>query len=202
MLGFPIRTPPDHSLVANSPGLIAGSNVLHRLLMPRHPPCALHSLSQQRQNNTHPNAANTRHKRQTTNPHHNQGKGPASHFDTASQGIADHANKLIKRIALDNTTNNTPTPTHTGNQDPSVASPDARVHYADLKQQPHQPPPPTTAGDKRRRNQNNHPAPAPPTRGGSQPADSSGPNSVLDPVPHQREATSNHHSTQQAGTRA
>jgi hypothetical protein len=54
VLGFPIRTPPDHSLVANSPGLIAGSNVLHRLLMPRHPPCALHSLSQQRQNNTQP----------------------------------------------------------------------------------------------------------------------------------------------------
>ncbi len=45
MLGFPIRTPPDHSSVANSPGLIAGSNVLHRLSMPRHPPCALHSLS-------------------------------------------------------------------------------------------------------------------------------------------------------------
>ena len=45
MLGSPIRTPPDHSSVANSPGLIAGSNVLHRLLMPRHPPCALHSLS-------------------------------------------------------------------------------------------------------------------------------------------------------------
>jgi hypothetical protein len=43
-LGSPIRTPPDHSSVANSPGLIAGSNVLHRLLMPRHPPCALHSL--------------------------------------------------------------------------------------------------------------------------------------------------------------
>ena len=45
MLGSPIRTPPDHSSVANSPGLIAGSYVLHRLLMPRHPPCALHSLS-------------------------------------------------------------------------------------------------------------------------------------------------------------
>ena len=43
-LGSPIRTPPDHSSVANSPGLIAGSNVLHRLLMPRHPPCALCSL--------------------------------------------------------------------------------------------------------------------------------------------------------------
>ena len=45
MLGSPIRTPPDHSSFANSPGLIAGYYVLHRLLMPRHPPCALHSLS-------------------------------------------------------------------------------------------------------------------------------------------------------------
>src|SRR6185295_17831025 len=42
---FPIRTPPDQRSVANSPGLIAGSYVLHRLLMPRHPPHALHSLS-------------------------------------------------------------------------------------------------------------------------------------------------------------
>ena len=32
-------------MVANSPGLIAGSNVLHRLLVPRHPPIALSSLS-------------------------------------------------------------------------------------------------------------------------------------------------------------
>jgi len=37
--GFPIRKPPDHSLVTGSPGLIAGSSVLHRLLVPRHPPC-------------------------------------------------------------------------------------------------------------------------------------------------------------------
>src|SRR4249919_599505 len=44
-LGFPIRTSPDHSSVVNFPGLIADSYVLHRLLMPRHPPCALSSLS-------------------------------------------------------------------------------------------------------------------------------------------------------------
>jgi hypothetical protein len=43
--GFPIRTPSDHSLVADSPRLIAGSSVLHRLLMPRHPPCALSNLA-------------------------------------------------------------------------------------------------------------------------------------------------------------
>jgi hypothetical protein len=44
-LGFPIRTSPDHSSVVNFPGLIADSYVLLRLLMPRHPPCALSSLS-------------------------------------------------------------------------------------------------------------------------------------------------------------
>src|ERR1700745_133725 len=43
--GFPIRKSSDHSLVADSPRLIAGSNVLHRLLVPRHPPCALKNLA-------------------------------------------------------------------------------------------------------------------------------------------------------------
>src|SRR6266481_6223150 len=43
--GFPIRKSPDHSLVADFPGLIAGSYVLLRLLVPRHPPCALSNLA-------------------------------------------------------------------------------------------------------------------------------------------------------------
>ena len=43
--GFPIRKSPDHSSFTSSPGLIAGYNVLHRLLVPRHPPIALSSLS-------------------------------------------------------------------------------------------------------------------------------------------------------------
>src|ERR1700729_4039792 len=43
--GFPIRKSPDQCLVADFPGLIAGSNVLHRLLVPRHPPCALINLA-------------------------------------------------------------------------------------------------------------------------------------------------------------
>jgi hypothetical protein len=45
--GYPIRKPPDQSLVADSPRHIAGSHVLHRLLMPRHPPCALKNLNTQ-----------------------------------------------------------------------------------------------------------------------------------------------------------
>jgi hypothetical protein len=43
--GFPIRRSPGQSLVADSPGLIAGSYVLLRLLVPRHPPCALTNLA-------------------------------------------------------------------------------------------------------------------------------------------------------------
>ena len=45
MRGFPIRTSSDHGSLANSPRLIAGCNVLLRLLVPRHPPCALKNLT-------------------------------------------------------------------------------------------------------------------------------------------------------------
>src|SRR5207253_6937675 len=40
-VGFPIRTSRDQRLVSTSSGLIAAAHVLHRLLAPRHPPCAL-----------------------------------------------------------------------------------------------------------------------------------------------------------------
>ena len=40
-VGFPIRKSPDQSSLSSSPGLIAAFRVLHRLLVPRHPPCAL-----------------------------------------------------------------------------------------------------------------------------------------------------------------
>ena len=70
MLGFPIRTPPDHSSVANSPGLIAGSNVLHRLSMPRHPPCALHSLSHKPTKQSLQRCSRPLSRSQTTTPHH------------------------------------------------------------------------------------------------------------------------------------
>ena len=42
--GFPIRTSSDQRPVIGSPRLIADSHVLHRLLVPRHPPCALNNL--------------------------------------------------------------------------------------------------------------------------------------------------------------
>src|SRR5581483_6097973 len=40
-VGFPIRISRDHRLVSIYPGLFAAAHVLHRLLAPRHPPCAL-----------------------------------------------------------------------------------------------------------------------------------------------------------------
>src|SRR4051812_34909824 len=64
--GFPIRTPSDHSSVDSSPRPIAASHVLHRLLMPRHPPCALKHLTTTRC--SHP-LCNTQH---TTTPQTHQ----------------------------------------------------------------------------------------------------------------------------------
>ena len=42
--GFPIRTSSDQRSVDSSPRHFAASHVLHRLSMPRHPPCALKHL--------------------------------------------------------------------------------------------------------------------------------------------------------------
>src|SRR5689334_10924207 len=44
-LGFPIRESADHRLFSASPRLIAAVHALLRLLVPRHPPCALTILT-------------------------------------------------------------------------------------------------------------------------------------------------------------
>src|ERR1044071_2187606 len=54
--GFPIRSPWEHSSVDSPPRPIAASHVLHRLLVPRHPPSALDNLTK----------IKTRHMRTTT----------------------------------------------------------------------------------------------------------------------------------------
>jgi hypothetical protein len=43
--GFPIRESAGQSLFSSSPRLIAAVHALHRLLVPRHPPCALTILT-------------------------------------------------------------------------------------------------------------------------------------------------------------
>jgi hypothetical protein len=50
--GYPIRTSSDPRSVDNSPRHIAASHVLHRPLMPRHPPCALTHLQTQENTRT------------------------------------------------------------------------------------------------------------------------------------------------------
>ena len=52
MLGFPIRKSSDQSSVDSSPRHIAASHVLHRPLMPRHPPCALKHLQKHKNQKT------------------------------------------------------------------------------------------------------------------------------------------------------
>ena len=82
MPGFPIRTPWDHSPVIDSPRLIADSYVLLRLLMPRHPPCALKNLTTKDQKtNFRENHENQPHP--TTTPpkghHHHAQPDPGSY---------------------------------------------------------------------------------------------------------------------------
>ncbi len=43
--GFPHSDIPGSTCICHFPGLIAAYHVLHRLLVPRHPPCALSSLT-------------------------------------------------------------------------------------------------------------------------------------------------------------
>ena len=68
--GSPIRTPPDQRSVDSSPGPIAASHVLHRLLVPRHPPCALDHLHthprQPQHTDWRPRGDNVRHHQGTT----------------------------------------------------------------------------------------------------------------------------------------
>jgi hypothetical protein len=52
--GSPIRKSSDQRSVDSSPRLIAASYVLHRLLVPRHPPCALNNLTTHNNTHTHP----------------------------------------------------------------------------------------------------------------------------------------------------
>jgi hypothetical protein len=52
--GSPIRKSSDQRSVDSSPRLIAASYVLHRLLVPRHPPCALKNLATQKSHHPTP----------------------------------------------------------------------------------------------------------------------------------------------------
>jgi hypothetical protein len=73
--GFPIRTSSDQRSVDSSPRLIAASYVLHRLPVPRHPPCALKHLQHKiTKNEIRKNCTSTH-----TNQHQPPKRGPAPH---------------------------------------------------------------------------------------------------------------------------
>ena len=77
--GYPIRTSSDPRSVDNSPRHIAASHVLHRLSMPRHPPCALKHLQTQK-----PTIKNQNCTKQT---HHPPG---AAHLLRCSQPLSNY----------------------------------------------------------------------------------------------------------------
>ena len=93
VLGFPIRTSSDQRSVGSSPRHIAASNVLHRLPVPRHPPCALKHLQHKNQKMSFKrNCTSNAHK---TRPH--------------PQGVRPHI--LRARCSQPLSTNQTPHPT-------------------------------------------------------------------------------------------
>ena len=121
--GFPIRTSSDQRFVDNSPRLNAVSHVLHRLSMPRHPPCALeqqtHTRITQHTNNqkTHTNKkqdARVHYTVLTHHTHHHQPATTTSQQPVSQPGTTTHTTRINTRIqcrhhVLPQTPNSAPT---------------------------------------------------------------------------------------------
>ena len=105
--GSPIRTPPDQSSLANSPGHIAGRNVLHQLLVPRHPPNAPQNHTQQKHaHDHHHKTAAPRATRPPTRPTANAGQNKKG-------GRAQTTKMLATTIQITNNPPQPPQPQHT-----------------------------------------------------------------------------------------
>ena len=121
MPGYPIRTSSDPRSVDSSPRHIAASHVLHRLSMPRHPPCALKHLQTQKpkffknctkEHATHTGQriplmlATTIHKSNTTphhqvrRQHHPQPRGPRCCLRTQQCAGSLASSKQKKKLLL------------------------------------------------------------------------------------------------------
>jgi hypothetical protein len=101
--GYPIRTPWDHSLVDSSPRPIAASHVLHRLLVPRHPPSALDNLTTKMLASTMQISTNNQPQPHRRHP-------PADPTDTTPAAPADHR-QFATQATPGNPNHHTP-PTH------------------------------------------------------------------------------------------
>jgi hypothetical protein len=133
--GYPIRTPWDHSSVDSSPRPIAASHVLHRLLVPRHPPSALDNLTTKM-------LASTMHISTNNQPQ------PHRHTTTTPTPPPGGRRRAVCDQSSDHTRNNNPT-THTHRRGPDGCS--LRTQQgADTPASPPtshpQPPPPGAAG--------------------------------------------------------
>jgi hypothetical protein len=137
--GFPIRTSPDQRSFTSSPGLIAGSHVLHRLLVPRHPPTALSSLSTHTNTTTRQNTYKDKHLTKMLAPTVKFSTHQQPPHPTTPQGATSHGPHRNTRH------------THQGAADPSgpnsVPSPPPPRHRSST---PHtQPPTPQPRETKR-----------------------------------------------------
>ena len=120
MPGFPIRTPWDHSLVDSSPRPIAASHVLHRLLMPRHPPFALtHLTTENKDARVHCAILN---QRPTHNPPEN-----TKHCYQGTTKIAPTHSRYVSQVMPGSSERQPPTPNRAG---PVIPSGPNRVLYA------------------------------------------------------------------------
>jgi hypothetical protein len=134
--GFPIRTSSDPRSVDSSPRHIAASHVLHRLSMPRHPPCALKHLQTQKPRSKNQNCTKQTRRQSSafasmlattiqlpnTTPHHQDGA------TTPQQRVLSQDPTVCRQSCLSRTRRmllcTRPPPT-TG-AGPSLESPDAR----------------------------------------------------------------------------
>src|SRR6266540_3658409 len=91
--GSPIRTPWDHSSVDSSPRPIAASHVLHRLLVPRHPPCALSNLTTKMLASTMQHSTNT-------HPHPPHAGSPTPTPRPAPRGMLPRSRKLLRKEVI------------------------------------------------------------------------------------------------------
>src|SRR5699024_8082047 len=133
--GFPIRTPSDQRSIGNSPRPIVALHVLHRLIVPRHPPCALisnksntktHTKNMNTTNGAHASGEQQNHKKLDTRVHYTVLKQHEHHPHTTNPtrsvtrgsiptGTTTHA---IPDTQQRNKPNTRPvnTTTHTNNQ--------------------------------------------------------------------------------------
>jgi hypothetical protein len=126
--GFPIRTPWDHSPVIDSPRLIADSYVLLRLLMPRHPPCALKNLTTKDQGVIHERTMKTTP--QPATPH----KGTTTPRHRSRFIFLEIAS--YKRCSRPLCSSQTTTPYHTPHTHPQTGKPCDRCSQETRNKQP------------------------------------------------------------------